>query len=116
MSYARKSGPVDNDPMIEHNANCWLFLFPERQHKTLPEFSRQNKVMLRVILNRLVNQAEQISEEEQVGFRSQTSATEQIFSLRLLAGKHSDHQKELFPTFVDFKKAFDHVCMMVFGL
>jgi hypothetical protein len=65
--------------------------------------------MLRVILNRLVNQAEQILEEEQAGFRSQRSTTEQIFNLRLLVEKHLEHQKELYHNFIDFKKAFDRV-------
>ena len=64
-----------------------------------------SKVMLRVILNRLVNQSEQILEEEQVGFRSQRSTTEQIFNMGLLVEKHLD----LYHKFIDFKKAFDGV-------
>ena len=46
-------------------------------------------------LNRLVNQAEQILVEEQVGFRPQRSTAEQIFNFRLLVEKHLEHQKEL---------------------
>jgi len=65
--------------------------------------------MPRVILNRLANQAEQILEEEQAGFRPQRSTTEQIFNLRLLVEKHLEHQNELFHNFIDFKKAFDRV-------
>ena len=53
--------------------------------------------MPRVIVNMLVNQAEQILEEEQEGFRSQRSTTELTTEhLRLLAEKHLEHQKELF--------------------
>ena len=63
--------------------------------------------MLRVILNRLVNQAEQILEEEHAGFRSQRSSTQQIFNSRLLVEQHLEHRKELYHNFIDFKKAFD---------
>ena len=62
-----------------------------------------------MILNRLVNQAEKILEEEQAGFRAQRSTTEQICNLRLLLEKYLEHQKELYHNFIDFKKAFDRV-------
>ena len=71
--------------------------------------SHPSKVMLRVIFNRLVNQGELILEEEQAGFRSQKSTTEQIFNLRLLVEKYLEHQKELFHNFIDFKNASDRV-------
>ena len=40
--------------------------------------------MLKVILNRLKPQAEEIIAEEQAGFRAGRSTTEQIFNLRIL--------------------------------
>ena len=60
--------------------------------------------MLRVILNWLLNQAQQNLEEEQAGLRSQRSTAEQIFNLKLLAEKQLEH---LYHNFIDFKKAFD---------
>ena len=80
-----------------------------QNYRTISLICHPSKVMLRVILNRLVNQAEQILEEEQAGFRSQRSTTKQIFNLRLLVEKHLEHQKELYHNFIDFKKAFDRV-------
>ena len=72
--------------------------------------------MPRVILNRLVSQAEQIVEEQQAGFRSRRSTTEQIFNLRVLVKKYLKQQKELFHNFADFKKALSRVSsMMPFG-
>ena len=71
--------------------------------------SHQGKLLLRVILNRFVNQVEQILKEEQAGFRSQRSNAQQIFNLRLMVEKCLWHQKELFHGFIDFKKAFDRV-------
>ena len=59
------------------------------------------KVMLRVILTRLVNQAKQILEEELACFRSHRSTTEQTFNLR--------HHNELHYNVVDFTKAFDRI-------
>ena len=50
--------------------------------------------MLKVILNRLKHQAEEIIAEEQAGFRAGRSTTKQIFNLRI---------------WCDFKKAFDRV-------
>ena len=70
----------------------------------------QEKVMLRVILNRLKPQAEEISaEEQQVEFRVGRSTTEQIFNLRILCEKYLQHQQNLYHVLIDFKKAFDRV-------
>ena len=86
----------------------------KRQHTTLSELqndqllSHPSKVMLRVILNRLVNWAEEILEEEQDGFRSYRKTTEQIFNLKLWVEKHLEHL-ELFYGFMDQKKVFARV-------
>ena len=61
--------------------------------------------MLKVILNRLQPEVEGIIAEEQAGFRSGRSTTEQIFNIRVLCEKYSQHQQDI----VDFKKAFDRV-------
>ena len=65
--------------------------------------------MLKVILNRLKPQAEEIIAEEQAGFRAGRSTTEQIFNLRILCEKYLQHQQNLHQVFIDFKKAFDRV-------
>ena len=76
--------------------------------------------MLKVILNRLKPQAEEIIAEEQAAFRAGRSTTEQIFNLRILCEKYLQHQKilcekylqhqqNLYHDFIDFKKAFDRV-------
>ena len=71
--------------------------------------SQPRKVMLKIILNRLQPQAEEISAEEQAGFRAGRSITEQIFNLRILCEKYPQHQQNLYHIFIDFKKAFDRV-------
>ena len=68
-----------------------------------------SKVMLKVILNRLKPQAEEIIAEEQAGLRAGRSTTEQIFNFRILCEKYLQHQQDLYHVFIDFKKAFDRV-------
>ena len=65
--------------------------------------------MLKIILNRLKNEAEEHLVEEQAGFRPGRSTVEQIFNCGIMMEKHLQHQKELFHDFIDFKKAFDRV-------
>ena len=73
-----------------------------QNYRTISLISHSRKVMLKVILNRLKPQAEEIIAEEQAGFRAGRSTTEQIFNLRI-------HQQNLYHVFIDFKKAFDRV-------
>ncbi len=51
--------------------------------------------MLKVLLNRLKPQAEEIIAEEQAGFRTGRSTTEQIFNLRIICEKYLQHQQDL---------------------
>ena len=77
--------------------------------RTISLISHSSKVMLKVILNRLRPQAEEIIAEEQAGFRAGRSTIEQIFNLRILCEKYLQHQQNLYHVFIDFKKAFDRV-------
>ena len=49
-----------------------------QNYRTISLISHSSKVMLKVILNRLKPQAEEIIAEEQAGFRAGRSTTEQI--------------------------------------
>ena len=69
-------------------------------YRTISLISHPSKVTLKIILNRLQPQAEEIIAEEQAGFRAGRSNTEQIFL---------QHQQNLYYVFIDFKKAFDRV-------
>ena len=55
-----------------------------QNYRTNSLISHPNKVMPKIILNRLKPQAEKIIAEEQAGFRAGRSTTEQIFNLRIL--------------------------------
>ena len=65
--------------------------------------------MLKIMLNRLKQQAEKIIAEEQAGFRAGRSTTEQILNLRIPCKKYLQHQQDLYHVFIDFKKVFDRV-------
>ena len=78
-------------------------------YRTLSLISHPRKILLRVILNRLKHQANEIISEEQAGFMSGRSTAEQIFNLRSIIEKYHEHQQELYHVFIDFKKAFDRV-------
>ena len=80
-----------------------------QNYRTISIISHPSKVMLKIILNRLQPQAEEIIAEEQAGFRAGRSTTEQIFNLRILCKKYLQHQQNLYHVFIDFKKAFDRV-------
>ena len=80
-----------------------------QNYRTISLICHPSKVMLRIILNRLKPMADKIIAEEQAGFRTGRSTTEQIFNLRLLCEKYSEHQQDLYHVFIDFKKAFDRV-------
>ena len=80
-----------------------------QNYRTISLISHASKVMMKILLNRLKPQAEQIIAEEQAGFRPGRSTTEQIFNLRILCERYLQHQQDLFHVFVDFKKAFDRV-------
>ena len=76
-----------------------------QNYRTISLISRSSKVMLKVILNRLKPQAEEIIAEEQTGFRAGRCTTEQIFNLRILFEKSLQHQQNLYHVFTDFKKS-----------
>ena len=80
-----------------------------QNYRTISLISHPSKVMLKIILNRIQPQAEEIIAEEQAGFRAGRSTTEQIFNLRILCEKYLQHQQNLYHVFIDFKKAFDRV-------
>ena len=55
-----------------------------QNYQTISLISHPSKVMLKIILNKLTPQAENIIAEEQTGFRAGRSTTELIFNLRML--------------------------------
>ena len=65
--------------------------------------------MLKIILNRLKHYTEDFISEEQAVFRTGRSTSEQIFNLRVISEKYSQHSKPLYQVFIDFKKVVDRI-------
>ena len=80
-----------------------------QNYRTISLISHPSKVMLKIILNRLQSQAEEIIAEEQAGFRAGRNTTEQLSNLRILGEKYQQHHQNLYHVFIDVKKAFDRV-------
>ena len=80
-----------------------------QNYRTISFFSHPSKVMLKVILNRLKLQAEEIIAEEQAVYKTVRSTRLQLFNLRILCEKYFQHQQNLYHIFIDLKKAFDRV-------
>ena len=74
-----------------------------QNYRTISLISHSSQVMLKVILNRLEPQAEEIIAEEQAGFRAGRSTTEQIFNLRMCE-KYLQHQQNLYHVIIDLKQ------------
>ena len=77
--------------------------------RTISLISYPSKFMLRVNLSRLKAKAKELQAEEQSGFRPGRSTAENIFSSRVINEKYLRHQRDLFPNFINFKKAFNRV-------
>ena len=80
-----------------------------QNYRTISLISHPNKVTLKIILNRLKPQAEKIIAEEQAGFGTGRSTTEQIFNIRIHCEKYLQRQQDFYYVFIDFKQAFDMV-------
>ena len=112
LSNAIRSGKLGNGPL--HGSSP----YPRKEisrysvcnnYRTISLMSHPSKMMLKVLLNRLKPQAEEIIAEERAGFRTGRSTTEQIFNLIIICEKYLQHQQDLYNVFIDFKKSFDRV-------
>ena len=76
-----------------------------QNYRTISHISHPSKVLLKIFLNRIQAQTEDIFAGEQAGVRAGRSTTEQIFNLRILCEKYLQHLQSLYNVFIDFRKA-----------
>jgi len=72
------------------------------------------KVIAKVMLQRIQRRTEDILSEAQAGFRAKRSTIDQLLTLRRLAETYVEFGKYLYVCYVDFQKAFD--CVWRIGL
>ena len=82
-------------------------------YRTLSLICYSSKILLNIISKRLNPLREQILSEQQAGFRKGISTVEQLFNCRNIIDKHLNSQNNIFHNFIDFKKAFDRVGIMI---
>ena len=87
------ANPVD--PVLRHHTSQKKQPAAVLELGTISLISHPNKVMLKIVLNRLKPQAEKIIAEEQAGFRAGRSTTEQLFNLGILCEKYLQHQRDM---------------------
>ena len=80
-----------------------------QNYRTISLISHPSKVMLRILLNRLKPQAEEITKEDGQASEQEGAQLSKIFNFRILCEKYVQHQQSLYHVFVNIKKAFDRV-------
>ena len=89
-------------PKVEGTLDC-------SKHRTISIMSQVTKILLRVILKRIRTKISPEISEHQFGFVAGKGTANAVFSLRMLAERCLDVQKNVFICFVDYEKAFDKV-------
>jgi len=67
------------------------------------------KIFCRVLLSRMKQSIERVLREEQAGFRSGRSCTDQIFILRTIVEQSLEWNSSLYINYIDYEKAFDSI-------
>ena len=85
------------------------------KRSTISIISHTIKILLRIILNRLIPQAEYILEEEQAGFRKNRSTNEHILNCRLIMENTSINKVKFIIISLITRKPLIEYGMMVYG-
>lgn len=68
-----------------------------------------SKLLCRTILNRTANAIESKLRDNQAGFRSNRSCSDQIATLKIIVEQSIEFNSQLYAVFIDYEKAFDSV-------
>ena len=72
--------------------------------------SHTSKVMLKILQARLQQHMNQELSDVQAGFRKGRGTRDQIANIHWIIEKARKFQKNIYFCFIDYAKAFDHVC------
>ena len=86
-----------------------MLKLPNTKPNITSEQNSNRILLLRIILNRLIPQAEQILAEEQAGYKKSRSTIEQILNSGIIMEKHIEIEKNVYHNYIELKKAFDSV-------
>ena len=71
------------------------------------------KILSNILLSRLMLYAQEIIGDHQCGFQSNSSTTDHIFCKRQILEKNWEYNEAVHQLFIDFKKAYDSVCIIL---
>ena len=77
--------------------------------RTIALICQSSKILLRIIANRMKTNLKTEVAEEQAGFRPGTGTRSHSLNLKMVTEKCREHNKKLYPCFIDYCKAFDTV-------
>ena len=97
--------------LFKRKGNPSWSLWQSSRHLFISLLSIAEKILARVLLNRLNEHIEQsvLLPESQCEFRKDRGTIDMIFTARQLREKCQEHNVDLYMTFVDLTKAFDTV-------
>ena len=78
-------------------------------YRGISRLSHAGKIITTIIQRRILKRAEEVISESQAGFRPGRSTVDQLFTLRQIAEKYLEKDRELYCCYIDFEKAFDSV-------
>ena len=76
-------------------------------HQTISLMSHMTKILMRIVMKRTKNMIRPEIGEEQCGFVQDAGTRNAIFTIRLLAERALEMQKDIFICLIDFAKALD---------
>ena len=95
-----KQGDLIKLPKKGDLSNC-------ANYRGITLLSIPGKVLNRIILNRMKDAVDTRLRDQQAGFRSNRSCTDQIATLRIIIEQSLEWKSSLYINFIDFEKAFD---------
>ena len=97
-----KEGVIIKIPKKGDLTNC-------NNYRGIMLLSAPGKVLNRILLDRMKTAVDPLLRDQQAGFRSNRSCTDQIATLRIIVEQSIEWNSPLYINFIDYEKAFDSV-------
>ena len=97
-----KEGHIIKLPKKGDLSNC-------DNYRGITLLSIPGKIFNRILLERMKDAVDEILRDNQAGFRSSRSCTDQIATLRIIVEQTMEWNSSLYINFVDYRKAFDSI-------
>ena len=106
----------ENETFPDDWKNGFITVLPKKgdlsdcdNHRGIMLLSIPGKIVSKIILNRMKETVDKLLRNNQAGFRSNKSCTDQISSLRIILEQSTEFNTPLYINFIDYSKAFDSI-------